>query len=77
MMESLVLYNGDEVIFSSDKSGLRPLLECIQKGKKGDRLFDKVIGLAAARLIAHSGIACVVSTPIISKPAVDYLKKKG
>ena len=73
---SLALVKSDEIIFSSAKSGIRPLLECVTSIKEdGCILHDKVIGLAAARLIAYSGIIESVKTMVISRPAKEHLEK--
>lgn len=79
---SLVLVHSDKIIFSSSKSGLRPLIECIEyckQHKPGSdcTLYDKVIGLAAARLIVHSGLISLVNTPVMSKEAKKLLAENG
>jgi len=66
----------DEVLFSSEKKGLRPLVECISemKGKVDDAiLYDRAIGLAAAKLIVYSGFIIRVITPLMSKKAKVFL----
>ncbi|MBD3164264.1 DUF1893 domain-containing protein [Candidatus Woesearchaeota archaeon] len=75
---SLALIKNNKVVYSSDKPGLRPLVNCIAKNKekKDCALHDKVIGLAAAKLVFNSGIAEKIVTSIISKPAFDFLKDK-
>lgn len=76
---SLALIKNNKIIYSSDKSGLRPLVECINKYKsklKNCTLYDKVIGLAAAKLIVYSGMFSSVITKVISKLALDYLRDK-
>ena len=75
---SLALIKDDEIIFSSDKSGLSPLIECVDKYKskvKDCILHDKVIGLAAAKIIVHSKMISGIAAKICSKPAIDLLKK--
>lgn len=70
----LALIKDDRIVFSSDKSGLRPLIECINKFKLKDCiLHDKVVGLAAARLIIYSEMFSRVITPLASRPAVELL----
>jgi hypothetical protein len=67
---SLALYHQESRIFSSQNHGLRPLVECITecKGKyQNCTLHDKVVGLAAARIIVSSGIISCVITPVASK----------
>ena len=73
---SLALLKDGKIIFSSDKKGLRPLVECVDKYKlKGCILHDKVIGLAAARLIVYSGMIHSVLAGIVSKKARDLLEE--
>jgi hypothetical protein len=77
---TLKLVKSGRALFSSDKSGLRPLAECINKMKgrvHGCVLYDKVIGLAAAKLIVHSGIVSEVRTKTASNLALEYLSSKG
>jgi len=75
---SLVLIKDDNTIFSSDKSGLRPLIECVRKYKSKFNkctLHDKVVGLASARLIVcFDGISLVISN-VISESANELLSK--
>lgn len=73
---SLAVYDKDQLIHSSRDTGLRPLFDCLQilRGKSGLMLHDKVIGLAAARLIVYSGIISKIITPVISIPAKKYLE---
>jgi hypothetical protein len=40
-------------------------------------LFDKVIGLAAARLVVYSGIIAAIHTRLISQPAKQLLKENS
>ena len=76
---SLALVEGDHMIYSSKDSGLRPLWDALEKhsGKSGLILHDKVMGLAAARLIDHSGIVEEVYTTVVSMPAGQFLKDCG
>lgn len=76
---SLALFEGNIMIHSSGERGLRPLLDCLGKYKEktGLILFDKVIGLAAAKLIVYSGIIAQVLTTIASAPAKKYLEDNG
>ena len=77
---SLALIKDDKIIFSSKKSSLKPLIECIKRYKlkfKGCVLHDKIIGLAAARLIIHSKMIKLAFGCIVSKPAKDLLEKNG
>jgi len=81
-MKEKTLVLSDEkgrVIFSSENHGLRPLLECVQKfkGFKNCNLKDKVIGLAAARIIVYSGIISAVETLVCSDSAKELLEKNN
>ncbi len=65
------------MLFKSRKRGLRPLLECVTEwgGKiQGACLADRVTGMAAARLIAVSGMVNRVEAGVISKEALHYLE---
>jgi hypothetical protein len=80
MQHTLELVSGGIVVCASYDSGLRPLFDCINKTKgkyPGSSLHDKVVGLAAARLIVHSGTIKRVVTPLASQPAADYLREKN
>jgi hypothetical protein len=76
---SLALFRGDDLLYSSDEKGLQPLFHCTQKykGKSGLLLHDKVIGLAAAKLIVYSGIIREVITTVASIPAKKFLEDNG
>jgi hypothetical protein len=79
MQHTLELVSGGIVVSSSYDSGLRPLYNCVTKTKgkyPGATLHDKVVGLAAARLVVYSGTIKRVVTPLASQPAVDYLNSK-
>lgn len=78
MNPSLVLYHKGKPVYQSQDSGLRPLIVCINACKDTYafcRLYDKVIGLAAARLIVYSGMIASVTTPLASKAAVALLRE--
>lgn len=73
---SLILRDGDKVIFTSRKRGLRPLVECVIKwtGRVDNAsLADKVVGIAAARLIVRSKMIGTVTAGLISRGALKYL----
>lgn len=77
---SLALIQEDKIIFSSDRHGLRPLMDCLENYsqiKEKLTLHDKVVGLAAAKLIVYSGIIFEVHTPMASRSARDFLEEKG
>ena len=53
-------------------------MECILKFRgtvEGCELYDRVIGLAAARLVIHSGMISSIETPVVSEPALEELSK--
>ncbi len=77
---SLALIKDNKILFSSKKSGLRPLVECTKEFKskfKDCTLYDKVVGLAAARLIVYSAMINLVVTDLASKPAKEFLEKNN
>lgn len=76
---SLALVDGDQVIHVSRESGLKPLWDALEtfQHHRGLILYDKVIGLAAARLIVRFGIVASVRTLIASRPAKSYLEENG
>ncbi len=77
---SLALIKDNNIVFSSDKSGLRPLIECVKKYKskfKDCTLHDKVVGLASARFIVYSNMISLVITDVASKPAEELLNKNN
>jgi hypothetical protein len=76
---SLALLDGDGLLYSVCGGGLRPLWEALEKfhGKTGLILHDRVTGLAAARLIARSGIIRKVFSMVASQPARDFLHDSG
>jgi len=53
-----VIKNGDRVVFSSDESGIKPLLRIIDGNidVKGCCAYDKIVGKAAALLYAYMGV---------------------
>jgi hypothetical protein len=77
---SLALIKDNEMIFSSKESCLRTLAETVAKfkGKLADCvLHDKVVGLAAARLIVYSGMISSVMTPLLSMQAKELLENEN
>jgi hypothetical protein len=76
---SLAVYEKDKLIYSSRDKGLWPLYDCLKKleGKYGLVLHDKVIGLAAARLVVYSGMIARVITTVASLPAKDFLEQNN
>lgn len=76
---SLALLEGEKLIYSACGGGLRPLWDALKKfqGKSGLILHDKVIGLAAARLIVQSGMIARIFTKVASLPAKQFLENNG
>lgn len=75
---TLALLHRGRVVYSSNAQGLKPLRECIAECSGRFRectLFDKVIGLAAAKLILYSGMVNTIITTVASQPAVDFLEE--
>ncbi len=75
---SLALVEDDKIIFSSEEHGLKPLWDCLENyrhEKKSLLLHDKVMGLAAAKLVSYSGIISAIQTLLVSQPAKKHLKK--
>jgi uncharacterized protein DUF1893 len=73
---SLILRDCEKVIFTSKKRGLRPLLECVVEWSgrvDNTSLADKVVGIAAARLIVRSKMISSVTAGVISRGALKYL----
>jgi hypothetical protein len=77
--DTLRVYRGNELIFSSVKDGLRPLLEYIERLAPHHRnivILDKITGNAAALLSVKAGCQEVYS-PLGSQPAVKTLDRYG
>ncbi len=76
---SLALVEGDTIIYSSAGVGLRPLCDALTKfqDRTGLVLHDKVMGLAAARLIVYSDMIAGVFTKVVSEPARRFLQENG
>jgi hypothetical protein len=76
---SLAVYEKNKLIYSSQDKGLRPLFDCLEKleGKSGLILHDKIIGMAAAKLIVYSGIIAEIITTVASIPAKKFLEDNG
>jgi hypothetical protein len=70
-------YIGRSARYKSKSQGLKPLVFCLRKYKKEMKnavVYDKIVGLAAAMLLAYGKVK-EVWTPIISKDARKYLEK--
>ncbi len=77
--DTLRIYDGETLIFSSRKDRLLPLMEYIAAGESGGRgvtVYDKVMGNGAA-LLAIKLHAREVYSPLGSELAVKTLKKNG
>jgi hypothetical protein len=76
---SLALFQEDDLIYSSKEKGLRPLFDCTRKYKEksGLILHDKVIGLAAAKIVVYSEMIKEVVTTVASRPAKMFLENNG
>lgn len=73
---SLMVENGDRLIFASAEKGLRPLVECIVRHKTemaGARVIDKIVGAAAAKLLVYAEVAEVYAA-IASRKAKEILE---
>jgi hypothetical protein len=76
---TLCVYKGDKLIFSSEKDMLLPLIEYL--GKYGSRhrnvvIFDKILGRASALLCVKARCREVYS-PLGSQLGADVLAKRG
>jgi len=75
---SIALVKEHKIIYISNEKRLKPLFDLINKFKlKECTLYDRVIGLAAAKLIVYSKMISEVITPIASKGAVELLKENN
>lgn len=77
---ALALIHADRIVFTSDKGGVEPILDCLAAcgGRySGCTLHDRVFGLAAARLIAPADLIRELVTRAISRPALAFLEDRG
>lgn len=77
--DTLRVYQGNKLFFSSNKDRLTPLLEYIDRYGHNHEpvvLFDKVMGNAAALLSVTAG-CCEVYSPLGSRLAVKTLDRYG
>jgi len=75
---ALALIHEGNVVFSSKDKGIAPLVECIEACSSRYRncsLHDRVIGLAAAKLVVASKMIVSVLAGVSSQPAGEFLKK--
>jgi hypothetical protein len=77
--DTLRVYDGDELVFSSTRDRLLPLLEYLERFAPNHRevvSFDKIMGNAAALLSVRAGCREVYS-PLGSQLAIKSLDKYG
>lgn len=73
----LLVYKNKKIIFHSKDSGLKPLIKYIRKFDRKYKniiVFDKIVGRAAALLLAYIN-SSKVYTQIISHSGILVLKK--
>lgn len=76
---TLHVYKGSKLIFTSDKDRLLPLIEYLEKFSFRHRkvvIFDKILGRAAALLCVKANCREVYS-PLGSQLAIEVLGKRG
>lgn len=76
---TLRVYQGNKLIFSSDRDRLLPLMEYLEKFASRHRkvvILDKILGRAAALLCIQANCREVYS-PLGSQLAIDVLGKRG
>lgn len=74
---TIVIYKNDASVFVSNDRGVAPLMKLLKDNKlqlKDSIIADKVIGKAAALLMAYARVKEVYS-PIISKPAIKVFER--
>lgn len=77
---SLALIHAGVIVHSSRGRGIMPLITCLEACRSRYRdctLHDKVIGLAAAKLAAYSGIVNSIFTEVASNASADFLNATG
>ena len=73
---TIVIYKSDASVVDSDDRGVAPLMKLLKEDKtqlQDAMIADKVIGKAAALLMAHGKVK-EVYTPTISAPALQVFK---
>lgn len=77
---NLLVFSGDEVVYSSDKKGITPLIEAIEviggEGRGDLITADRIVGKAAALLNVYLG-AREVHAMLISAGAKGLLLERG
>jgi hypothetical protein len=77
---ALALIHEGNIVFSSKNKGVAPLVECIEACSsryRNCRLHDRVIGLAAAKLVVASRMITSVVAGVSSQPAAEFLKESN
>jgi len=75
--DSLWVIKDEKIIYKSKERGIAPLILAWKEfGEKltGATVFDKVVGLAAAKILFFEKIANI-ETIVASQPAIEFLKK--
>jgi hypothetical protein len=75
--DTLVIVKKGRVLFETNSSGIRGLLEAIERverGLKGSAVADKLVGEAAAQLCAYSNVNKVFAVTL-SRCGKDILEK--
>lgn len=73
----LIVYKNKKIIFRSKDSGIKPLIKYVKKFDRKYKnlvVYDKIVGRAAALLLAYTN-SSKVYTPIISHSGILVLKK--
>ena len=75
---TLALFSQGHIVFESNESRLKPLVEMVQiyKGQETNCvLHDKIVGLASAKIIVASGIISELHAGVMSKDAEKFLSQ--
>jgi hypothetical protein len=76
---SLAIFEEERLLHSAAGGGLWPLRDALEKYRdhNGLILHDKIMGLAAARMIVYSGTIAEIAAGVASIPAKAFLEEKG
>ena len=76
----LLVFQGDDVVYRSEDRGIRPLIHALETVApatlRGATFVDRVIGRAAALLMAHAGAGSVAAI-VVSDTAMDVVGRLG
>lgn len=75
---TLALFSQGHILFESNESRLKPLVEMVQiyQGQHTDcELHDKIVGLASAKIIVASKLVSELHAGVMSKDARDFLRQ--